>query len=94
MPDRDLYLAAYDVAHPRRLRASLDLVKGYASGGQKSVYECHLTPAEKAHLLHDLSLVLNEEEDRFLLVRLDPRARVFTLGIAVEPTDGEYFYYG
>jgi CRISPR-associated protein Cas2 len=92
MKDRDLYLAAYDVADPRRLRAALDLVKGYSTGGQKSVHECFLTEAEKAHLVHHMSLVLEEEEDSFLLLRLDPRARVFVLGKAVEPADEPYFY--
>ena len=33
MPDRNLYLAAYDVTNPARLRASLDLIKGYAEHG-------------------------------------------------------------
>jgi CRISPR-associated protein Cas2 len=92
MKNRDLYLAAYDVADPRRLRAALDLVKGYSTGGQKSVHECFLTEAEKAHLVHHMSLVLEEEEDSFLLLRLDPRARVFVLGKAVEPADEPYFY--
>lgn len=93
MPERDLYLAAYDVKNARRLRASLDLVRGYATGGQKSVHECYLSPAEHASLLHDMMLVL-EEEDRFLLLRLDPRSRVHTLGCAEEPQDNPYFYIG
>ncbi|MFA7097304.1 MAG: CRISPR-associated endonuclease Cas2 [Gammaproteobacteria bacterium] len=94
MPDRDLYLAAYDVADAGRLRASLDLVRGYATGGQKSVYECFLTEAERSELLHNLALILNEEKDRFLLLRLDPRARVHTLGCAEPPVDSPYFYIG
>jgi CRISPR-associated protein Cas2 len=94
LDNRDLYLAAYDVADPRRLRASLELVKGYATGGQKSVYECFLSPVEKARLMQDMAWVLDENEDSFLLIRLDPRARVHTLGIAVEPLDAPYFHYG
>lgn len=94
MSDRDLYLAAYDVADPRRLRASLELVKAYSAGGQKSVHECFLTPAEKGRLLQDLILVLQEHEDSFLLLRLDPRARVYTLGRATAPLDPPYFYVG
>lgn len=92
MQTRSLYLAAYDVADPRRLRAALDLVRGYSTGGQKSVHECFLTEAEKARLLHDMALVLEEDEDSFLLLRLDPRARVLTLGKAIEPADEPYFY--
>ncbi|MBX5460765.1 MAG: CRISPR-associated endonuclease Cas2 [Steroidobacteraceae bacterium] len=94
MPERDLYLAAYDVADRKRLRASLELVKGHATGGQKSFYEVFLTAAEKAELLHEMALILDEDNDRFFLLKLDPRARVYTLGVAVEPVDPPYFYVG
>ena len=94
MPDRDLYLAAYDIVDVPRRKACLALVKAYATSGQKSAYECFLTAAEKAALLCGVALVLNEDEDRFFLLRLDPRARVYTLGIAEEPVDPTYFYIG
>lgn len=94
MPDRDLYIAAYDVRSPKRLRAALKLVKAQATGGQKSAYECFLTPAECANLLEDMRGVLDTHEDRFVLVRLDPRARVRTLGVAVAPQDPPFFYHG
>jgi CRISPR-associated protein Cas2 len=94
MKERDLYLAAYDVCDPRRLRAALDLVKGHATGGQKSAYECFLTDGEKARLLQDMAQVLDEDEDSFLLLRLDPRSRVLTLGVAVAPEDPPFFYCG
>lgn len=92
MDTRSLYLAAYDVAEPRRLRAALELIKGYSTGGQKSVHECFLTAGERARLLRDMTASLKEAEDSFLLLRLDPRARVFTLGKAVEPMDAPYFH--
>jgi len=91
MPRR-LYLAAYDVAHPRRLKLSLELIKGYATGGQKSAYECWLSEGEKSALLHDMALVLIEAEDRFLLIGLDPRSPVQTLGQAETPADPDLFY--
>jgi CRISPR-associated protein Cas2 len=37
---------------------------------------------------------MDETEDRFLLLRLDPRSRVQVLGIAVEPIDPEFYYVG
>ncbi|MCC6856350.1 MAG: CRISPR-associated endonuclease Cas2 [Microbacteriaceae bacterium] len=94
MTERALYLAAYDISDTGRLRAGLDLVKGYATGGQKSAYEVFLTDAEKAQLVQDMALILDEDTDRFLLLRLDPRSRVHTLGVAVEPVDPPYFYFG
>ncbi len=92
MIKRELYLAAYDVSQPRRLAAALALVRGFATGGQKSVHEIFLTPYEKRELLHALSLLLDEEEDRFLLLRLDPHAKCLTLGRANPPADPSYFY--
>jgi len=94
MKHRDLYLAAYDIADAVRLRRALFLVKGYATGGQKSVYECFLTEAEKGRLLDRLDDILEDEEDRFALIRLDPRGTVHALGIAVAPEDPPFFYYG
>ena len=94
MSQRILYLAAYDVADPRRLRQALQAVKTYATGGQKSVYECFLTGAERDALLTEIRGTLDDSEDRFMLVRMDPRSRVSTLGIAVKPADPEFFYVG
>lgn len=94
MPDRQLFLAAYDIAHPRRLKAALEIVRGYATGGQKSVHECFLSEGEKTALLHAMAQLLDETEDRFLLLRLDPRSPVLTLGIADAPVDAPYFYFG
>ena len=90
--DRRLYLAGYDVTSPRRLRASLPPIKGHATGGQKSLYECFLTEGEKARLVHDMAMVLEEEEDQFLLIGIDPRSRVYALGMANAPIDPSYFY--
>lgn len=92
METRSLYLAAYDVSDPGRLRAALELVKGYSTGGQKSVHECFLTAGERAWLLGRMKGLLEEAEDSFLLLRLDPRARVLTLGRAIEPVDAPYFH--
>lgn len=94
MAQRGFYLAAYDVANRRRLTAALALVRAYATGGQKSVHEVFLTEAEKRELLHDMALILDEEEDRFLLLRLDPRSRVHTLGKGLPPHDPSLFYMG
>lgn len=87
-----LHLAAYDVADPKRLQQALHVLRNYATGGQKSVFECFLSEAEKRALLDAVAAVLDLEEDRFFVVRLDPRSKVQTLGIAVRPVDPSYFY--
>jgi CRISPR-associated protein Cas2 len=94
MTQRILHLAAYDVSDPGRLRDALKVLKGYASGRQKSVFECFLTPAERRTLLAAVRDVLDLEEDRFFLVRLDPRGHIRTRGIAVAPADPPWFYVG
>lgn len=93
VPERNLWIAAYDVRDPKRLRLALQVLKGYSTGGQKSVFECFLTDGERGRLLREASAVL-APEDSFLLVRLDPRSRIYTLGIAVPPEDPPFFYVG
>jgi CRISPR-associated protein Cas2 len=94
MPQRALHLAAYDVSEPRRLVAALKLMRAYATGGQKSVHELYLTPAERQSLVEDMGVLMDLETDRFMLLRLDPRSRVHTLGKAVTPSDPDFFYVG
>lgn len=90
--ERELHLGAYDVADPRRLRAMLDLMRGYATGGQYSVHECWLTAAERAQLIADAAQILDADDDRLLLLRLDPRGASITLGVAAAPADPSCFY--
>lgn len=94
MAHRHLHLACYDVAEPSRLAAALKLARRYATGGQKSVHEIFLTDAEREALVAAMRQLLNASTDRFLLLRLDPRSRVFTLGTALAPADPDYFYVG
>jgi len=94
MKKRQLYIAAYDIANSKRLRQALFVVRSYASGGQKSVYECFLTDAEKHHLLESMKSIIDPDEDRFLLLQLDARCCVRTLGKAVPPQDGAFYYVG
>ena len=94
MTQRALHLACYDISEPRRLVAALKLARVYATGGQKSVHELFLTPAERTDLIEDMSVLMDMATDRFLLLRLDPRSRVHTLGKAVQPSDPDYFYVG
>ncbi len=94
MSQRQLYLAAYDVSSPRRLRSMLKAVREYSTGGQKSAYECFLTEGERVALLELVADLMDRVEDRFFLLRLDPRAKVGTLGKAVRPIDPRYFYIG
>lgn len=94
MTQRTLFIAAYDIAAPDRLRAALKVLRDYSTGGQKSVFECFLSDVEKRALLTEVAAVIDAEEDRFLLMRLEPRVKVVTLGIAVAPVDPDFYYVG
>lgn len=94
MPQRHLYIAAYDVSSPARLRDALKVLKSYASGRQKSVFECFLSAPERRALLAEIQTLLDPDEDRFLLLRLEPRGKVRVRGKAIKPADPSYFYVG
>lgn len=94
MTQRRLYIAAYDIASPKRLRQALRIARNYATGGQKSVFECYLTPAEKRELMQAMIDLIDPVVDRFLLVPVDARGKVHVLGIAVAPSDPAFFYVG
>ncbi|RMF80842.1 MAG: CRISPR-associated endonuclease Cas2 [Nitrospirae bacterium] len=94
MSTRKLYLVAYDISEPRRLARALEVCREYATGGQKSVHECWLTDAEKREILERLAAVIDEQEDRVHLFRLDPRMEVRAMGIGVKPEDGDFFFIG
>lgn len=91
---RHLFLIGYDIASPRRLRRALKAVKGHAIGGQKSLYECWLSSGELQQVMHELRGLIDAAEDRVVFLRLDPHAAVHTLGVAVAPADGDFFYQG
>jgi CRISPR-associated protein Cas2 len=94
MTDRALYVIAYDISEPRRLRRALITVRAYASGGQKSVHECYLSPSECLQLSRKLHRILHAGTDSLVIIRLDPRARPRCLGIARPPSNARVLYVG
>lgn len=88
---RSLYVVAYDVTDDDRLVAALRIVRDYATGGQKSAYECFLSQSERVELLHRLEGVLDLADDRIVLVPVDHPTGVRVLGIAPAPSDPSFF---
>ena len=88
------YLLAYDVRNPKRLRRALAVARSVTTGGQRSVHECFLTDSERATLLANYADLLDPAEDRLLLLRLDPRAKTFAMGVAEPMADPDFFYVG
>ncbi len=92
--ERTLYLIAYDISNDKRLNRVRNFLKGYSTGGQKSVYECFLTDGELRYVKKRLERMIREDEDRVHIFTMDGRSRTHTLGIAVQPKDPAYFYIG
>lgn len=80
--NRRVYLIAYDICNPRRLARVHRYLLGYRVGGQKSVYECWLTPGELVRVRADLEDLMDSEEDRIHILQLDPRMTVRGFGLA------------
>lgn len=91
---RRLYVVAYDVRHPKRLAAALRVVKGFASGGQKSAYECWLTEHERKALQEGLDRVVDFDRDSVAFFPLELRHPMSALGTAVVPADPDFYYFG
>lgn len=87
---RALHLACYDIGNDARLRIALKIARRHASGGQYSVHECWLSPAEASDLLARFRRLMDPLVDRLLLVRLDPRRAVKSRGCAISPTDLDF----
>jgi len=92
--ERRLYLAAYDVSDPARLRRALRVVRAFASGGQKSAYECWLTGREYDALHHMAGSVISPRHDSFAVFPLTLRRPLVTLGVAEPPSDPDFLYFG
>ena len=91
---RRLFLAAYDIKQPSRLREALYVLKDFACGGQDSVFECWLTGAEKSELMARMVETMDTTEDRFFVIPLDERGAFACLGTAVAAQDSPLYYVG
>ncbi|MBF0608517.1 MAG: CRISPR-associated endonuclease Cas2 [Candidatus Magnetobacterium sp. LHC-1] len=91
---RTLYLIAYDITEDNRLHDVRYLLKGYSTGGQKSVYECFLTEGELKYVIGQLKGLIKDKDDRVHIFQMDGRSTPHVLGIALPPHDPDYFYIG
>jgi CRISPR-associated protein Cas2 len=79
---RTLFLVCYDVANHNRLAKVHKTVQAYVVGGQKSFYECWLTPDDLLELRKTLAGVIMPSEDRVHFFQLDPRIKPLFFGQA------------
>lgn len=82
MSYRTLYLVCYDICSPRRLQKVHHYLQGFKVGGQKSVFECWLTPPELIEVRKTLIGLMVAAEDRVHIFQLDPRMKIECYGKA------------
>lgn len=82
---RTLYLVCYDVCKTPLRRRVQKYLTGYKVGGQKSFFECWLTPAELREVRETLPELLDLASDRAHIFQLDPRMARDLLGRATAP---------
>ncbi len=66
------YLVCYDIINPKRLRRTFKKMNGFGQPVQYSVFVCDLSPKERVLLEKELTEIINEKEDRILIVDMGP----------------------
>lgn len=79
---RTRYLVAYDIADPKRLYLVHKKIETYAIGGQKSFYECWLTPHELLRFRNELNEIMQVGEDRIFIFQLHSDTKPILFGKA------------
>lgn len=79
---RTLYLVAYDISCHRRWYAVHKYLLGYTVAGQKSFFECWVTPAELQQVMREVGMMIDDAEDRAHVFQLDERMKVRCFGVA------------
>ena len=95
---RTTYLVCYDITDAKRLRRVFKTCKNYGDHLQFSVFECDLSPKEKAGLERNLDELIKHDEDQVIFVTLGPAEgrsqRVITaLGLPYTKVDTPCFVF-
>lgn len=69
---RTTYIVSYDVASDKRLRKVFKVCKNYGNHLQFSVFECDLSPVERARMESELKALIHHDEDQILFIALGP----------------------
>lgn len=69
---RHLFIVAYDISHPKRLRRVFHILKGYGQHLQLSVFRCDLSASQRLQLAAKLGKTIDHDEDQVMFVDLGP----------------------
>lgn len=89
---RNTFLVCYDVRDDYRLRKVYETMRGFGDHLQYSVFECQFNASDLVRCRHNLSGIINHNQDQVLFVDLGPAEgrgdRVITaLGVPYSPVD-------
>jgi CRISPR/Cas system-associated endoribonuclease Cas2 len=90
---RHSYVFAYDSPDDNRRRRALGAARAFSLDPQLSVHYLHLSPGETNELWHRIKPYA-AEEDRLLLITIDPRALVVRLGRPAANNTADFQYLG
>ncbi len=86
-------VVTYDIADDDRRRRVSETLENYGTRVQESVFECHLTPAQRTELQERIEGLITAEEDnvRYYRVCQDCLAQSLVVGPVPLTTDPDYY---
>ena len=69
---RAVYIVAYDISDPKRLRKVYELMLGWGDRIQYSVFRCELDARELVELRAGLNEVIHDKADQVIFVDVGP----------------------
>lgn len=86
-------IIAYDIADDNRRRKVSEALENYGTRVQESVFECHLTPAQREEVQERLTRLIEPEVDnvRYYRVCQDCLAQSTVIGPVPLTTDPDYY---
>lgn len=69
---RNVFIVAYDISDPKRLRKVYELMLGWGDRVQLSVFRCELSPREVVELRAGLTDLINHAQDQVMFVDVGP----------------------
>ncbi|MFQ3582173.1 MAG: CRISPR-associated endonuclease Cas2 [Chloracidobacterium sp.] len=91
---RNRYVVCYDIANQKRWRQVYRIMRGFGDAVQYSVFCCDLSPSERMLMIMALTEVMNQREDRVMVVDIGPadgrgKACIEALGKPLAPNSSE-----
>ncbi|MBI3248480.1 MAG: CRISPR-associated endonuclease Cas2 [Deltaproteobacteria bacterium] len=87
------FVITYDIADDDRRRKVSDTLENYGTRVQESVFECHLTPAQREEVQKHIDYLIEPEVDnvRYYRVCQDCLAQSTVVGPVPLTTDPDYY---